>query len=170
MPVTFCGIATIKQSPSLSPSLPQSLSLPLSGSCRIVWEHESRLVCSCSARRTPENKARLDGGCDITAAAEKVRASANFPRFSRGADVLQPQLNKERVSFFQKRREKKVFSHAQVVKSSRDLLYFYTVESIRHQRGHLFICFHSNFFSWRIFISLVCQALAQERTGLWTAW
>lgn len=29
MPVTFCGIATIKQSPSLSPSLPQSLSLSL---------------------------------------------------------------------------------------------------------------------------------------------
>lgn len=116
---------------ALSPSVPLSLCLgaaELSGSTR----------ADSSAPVPPGGRQKTKRGW--TEAVTLQRPLRKRERFSRGANVLQPQLNKERVSFFQKRRERKVFFHAQVVKSSRDLLYFYTVESIRHQRGHLFIC------------------------------
>lgn len=152
MPVTFCRIATIKQSPSYSLPLAQSPAHSVC-ECRIVWVLESRIVCPCSARRTPENKARLGGGRDITAVAEKTRVTGNFPGFTRRRRRRPAAWAAQRKSeFLLKEERKKVFSMHRLWSLAET---FYTVESIRGRRCHLFISlFQLLFFAHFYFLSV----------------
>lgn len=145
---------------ALSPSASLSLSLCLSLSislCLSLSLDPSASLSLCLGAAELSGSSRADSSAPVppggrqktkhgwTAAVtlrrrplRKLQRAQISPVIARSRRPAAP-AEQRKSEFLSKEKGEKSTFHAQVVKSSRDLLYFYRAESIRHQRGHLFI-------------------------------